>query len=118
MVRSISTAVGIQSTVAFFCMEVGLDAGIPSYAGGLGMLAGDTLCAAADLGVPMVGVTLLHRQGYFRQHLDAHGNQTEPPASWSPEDFLNPLEPHVTVMIEERPVKIRAWSYVVHGVTA
>ena len=48
-------------------MEVGLDAAMPTYSGGLGILAGDTLRAAADLHLPMVGMTLLHRKGYFRQ---------------------------------------------------
>ena len=76
-------------TVAYFYMEVGLDPAMPTYSGGLGMLAGDTLRAAADLGIHMVGVTLLHRKGYFRQHLDALGNQTESPAIWSPEISLS-----------------------------
>jgi starch phosphorylase len=58
-------------------MEVGLDPSMPTYSGGLGILAGDTLRAAADLGLPMIGVTLLHRQGYFR-HLDVRGNQCLP----------------------------------------
>jgi len=58
-------------------MEVGIDPGMPTYSGGLGILAGDTLRAAVDLGVPMVGMTLLYRKGYFRQHLDANGNQSE-----------------------------------------
>jgi glycogen phosphorylase len=74
-----------SGTVAYFSMEIGVDPGIPTYSGGLGILAGDTLRSAADLGVPMVGVTLLHRQGYFRQHLDASGNQTRfiwPRAYW------------------------------------
>lgn len=52
---------------AYFSMEVGLDSAMPTYSGGLGILAGDTLRAAADLGLPMIGVTLLHRKGYFRQ---------------------------------------------------
>jgi starch phosphorylase len=97
-------------------MEVGLDAAMPTYAGGLGVLAGDTLRAAADLGVPMVGVTLLHRKGYFRQHLDAQGNQSESPSIWYPEELLEPLEPRVSVTIEERPVHLRAWRYIVEGV--
>ena len=50
-----------------------LDPSMPTYSGGLGILAGDTFSAAADLGLPMIGVTLLHRQGYFRQHLDFTG---------------------------------------------
>lgn len=58
------------STIAYFSMEVGLDPSMPTYAGGLGILAGDSLRTAADLGIPMVGITLLYHKGYFRQHLD------------------------------------------------
>ena len=96
-------------------MEVGLDSAIPTYSGGLGVLAGDTLRAAADMGVPMVGVTLLHRKGYFRQSLDPLGNQTEAPYDWSPEELLEELAPRISVTIEEREVQIRAWRYLVHG---
>ena len=67
--------------IAYFSMEVGLDSTMPTYSGGLGILAGDTLRAAADLGLPMIGITLLHRKGYFRQRLDSAGNQTESPAA-------------------------------------
>src|SRR5215470_1268905 len=52
-------------TIAYFSMEIGLEVGMPTYSGGLGVLAGDTIRAAADLNIPMVAVTLLHRQGYF-----------------------------------------------------
>lgn len=69
--------------VAYFSMEIGLGSSIPTYSGGLGVLAGDTIRSAADLEVPMVAVTLLHRQGYFYQHLDAKGHQTEEPVVWS-----------------------------------
>lgn len=102
-------------TVAYFSMEVGLDPEMPTYSGGLGILAGDTLRSAADLGVTMVGVTLLHRKGYFRQHLDASGNQTESPSTWSPEDFMEPMPPRVTVSIEDRQVQVRAWRYIIYG---
>ena len=98
-------------------MEVGLDPGMPTYSGGLGVLAGDTLRAAADLGVPMVALTLLHRKGYFRQHLDVHGGQTETEDDWNPEDFLQPLEPRASVTVEGRPVLLRAWQYTVRGVS-
>lgn len=103
--------------VAYFSMEIGLESSIPTYAGGLGVLAGDTIRSAADLEVPMVAVTLLHRQGYFYQRLDAKGRQTEEPVVWSVDDFLEPLPPLVTVEIEHRPVHIRAWRYLVTGVT-
>jgi starch phosphorylase len=111
------TGSGSSGTVAFFSMEVGLDSAMPTYSGGLGVLAGDTLRAAADLGISMVGVTPLHRKGYFRQHLDAQGNQSESPAVWSPEEYLEPMQACVSVTIESRPVWVRAWRFVVHGIS-
>ena len=101
--------------VAYFSMEIGLESSMPTYSGGLGVLAGDTIRSAADLEVPMVAVTLLHRQGYFYQRLDAQGNQSEEPVIWSIDDFLEPLTPRVSVAIEERQVQIRAWRYQVCG---
>jgi glycogen phosphorylase len=115
VMESISQKQGMSPLIAYFSMEVGIDSGIPTYSGGLGVLAGDTLRAAADLGVPMVGMTLLYRKGYFRQHLDANGNQSESPSEWSPEKILEPVEPHAVVIIEGRNVEIRAWSYTIQG---
>jgi starch phosphorylase len=103
--------------VAYFSMEIGLESSIPTYAGGLGVLAGDTIRSAADLEVPMVAVTLLHRQGYFYQRFDARGNQTEEPVFWPVDDFLEPLQPRVSVEIEGRQVQICAWRYLVSGVS-
>ena len=77
-----------SETIAYFSMEIGLEEGIPTYSGGLGMLAGDTIRSAADLELPMVAVSLLHRRGYFRQRLAADGTQTEEPFTWSPADRL------------------------------
>jgi starch phosphorylase len=74
-------------------MEIALNPAMPTYSGGLRILAGDTLRSAADLGVHMVAVSLLHRKGYFRQHVDEHGNQFEESAPWSPEQFLEPMKP-------------------------
>jgi glycogen phosphorylase len=105
-----------RSMVAYFSMEICLEQAIPTYSGGLGVLAGDTLRSAADLGVPVVAVTLLHRKGYFVQHLDASGQQTESPVDWSPETVLEPVRARSTVSIEGREVHVRAWKYVVHGV--
>ena len=105
-----------KSRVAYFSMEICLEQAIPTYSGGLGVLAGDTIRAAADLGVPMSAVTLVHRKGYFHQHLDANGNQSEEPEPWRPEDVLE-LEPEkVVINIEGREVVVRAWRYPVVGV--
>ncbi|MEW5804768.1 MAG: alpha-glucan family phosphorylase [bacterium] len=117
MIKPMSQIYLFTSLVAYFSMEVGLDPAMPTYSGGLGVLAGDTLRAAADLGIPMVGVTLLHRKGYFRQHLDAQGKQTESPAVWLPEEFLEPLLGRISLTIEGRQVLVRAWRYMVHGMT-
>ncbi len=97
-------------------MEIALESEIPTYAGGLGVLAGDTIRSAADLGVGMVAVTLAHRSGYFRQSIDADGRQGEAPDRWRPESRLDPLAPQVSVRIGERHVLIRAWRYEVCGV--
>jgi len=102
--------------VAYFSMEIALDSAMPTYSGGLGILAGDTLRSAADLKVPMIALTLLHRRGYFRQRLDESGWQHEESAEWRVEDFLQELPPRVTVTIEGRPVQLRAWRYEVKGV--
>src|SRR5687768_15139924 len=104
-----------DTTIAYFSMEICLDEALPTYSGGLGVLAGDTLRSGADLGVPMIAVTLLHRKGYFVQHLDAAGHQSETPAVWNPADRCELMEPVVTVDIEGRKVEIRAWRYTVRG---
>jgi starch phosphorylase len=106
-----------QRTIAYFSMEIGLDLGIPTYSGGLGILAGDTIRSAADLQVPMVAVTLLHRKGYFRQRLDSSGWQTEEPMEWVVEDFLKEMLPRTFITIEGRTVYLRAWKYEVKGIS-
>src|SRR4030043_352377 len=105
------------SIIAYFSMEVAVDPAIPPYKGGLGILAGDTLRAAADLRVPMIGMTLLYRKGCFRQHLDERGNQTETPVDWAPEEYLRLMQPRVTVTIEGRKVQVQAWRHTLHGVS-
>lgn len=104
-----------KSTIAYFSMEIALEQSMPTYSGGLGVLAGDTLRAAADLGVPISAVTLVHRRGYFRQQLDDSGGQREEPWSWSPEERLEPVDADVTVEVEGRSVRVRVWRYVVRG---
>ena len=105
-----------QQTIAYFSMEIALEAGMPTYSGGLGVLAGDTIRSAADLGVPMIAVTLLYRQGYFYQRLDAGGWQREEPMAWVVEDFLQELPARIAVTLEGRTVQLRAWKYEVSGI--
>lgn len=77
-----------ERQVAYFSMEIGFHVEAPTYAGGLGILAGDTIRSAADLQVPMVAVTLLYRGGYSFQRLDERGWQSEEPVSWHVEDYV------------------------------
>jgi starch phosphorylase len=103
--------------VGYFSMEIGVDSGIATYSGGLGVLAADTVRSCADLSVPMVAVTLLSRKGYFRQVIDDQGNQQETPDEWNPADFMELLPETVTVRVENRTVHIQAWEYIVRGVS-
>ncbi len=103
--------------IAYFSMEIALGPDVPTYSGGLGILAGDTLRAAADLGMPMVGVSLLHRKGYFFQRLDASGGQLEEPVAWSPDDWMELLDASCKVQVEGREVTVRAWRWTVNGVS-
>jgi starch phosphorylase len=101
--------------IAYFSMEIGVDPDIPTYAGGLGILAGDTIKSCADLHIPLIGVTLLYKKGYFFQKLDEKGNQQELPTKWNPADFLQLLPNRVSVAIGGRDVLIQAWRYNVMG---
>lgn len=103
--------------IAYFCMEVGLSAKIPTYAGGLGILAGDVLKNAADLGVPMIGVTLRYRDGYFDQRFDNSGWQIEDRITWDPKTVGMELLPHrITLCLEGRSVRVAAWLFEYVGI--
>jgi len=101
--------------VAYFSMEIALENSMPSYSGGLGVLAGDTVRAAADIRLPMVAVSLLYRKGYFTQVLADDGTQSEDPVEWNVEDFLTEEKARVSVPLENRRVELRAWRYDVKG---
>ncbi len=106
-----------KKRIAYFSMEIGIDSKIPTYSGGLGILAGDTIKSCADLNVPLVAVTLLYKKGYFYQKLDDQGQQQELPCEWNPKDLLTLLPKKVSVTVENRPVFIQAWQYRATGVT-
>ena len=101
----------VSGQVAYFSMEIAIHPDMPTYSGGLGMLAGDTLRSAADLGVPLIAFSLIHRKGYFRQHLDNAGIQSEDVQPWNPADFCTEEPARVTVSIEDRVVTVRTWRY-------
>ncbi|MCA9580943.1 MAG: alpha-glucan family phosphorylase [Myxococcales bacterium] len=102
--------------VAYFTMEIALENRLPTYCGGLGVLAGDTIRSMADLGVPAVAVTLLHRKGYFHQKIDDIGTQTEHSVPWEVEEILTPVDASTVVEIEGRTVHVRVWKYSAIGV--
>ena len=100
-----------EQKIAYFSMEIGLRDDIPTFSGGLGVLAGDTVKSAADLALPFVAVTLISRKGYFMQEIDDMGRQTERPVVWDPSELMVTVPEEVSVTIEGRPVYIRAWIY-------
>jgi starch phosphorylase len=106
-----------ERRIAYFSMEIGLEEGMPTYSGGLGILAGDTIQSAADMKLPLVAVTLLYRKGYFYQKLTDDGWQTEQPVEWVPQDYTQEQPERVVVTIEGRPVKVRAWKYEIKGLS-
>ncbi len=104
-----------RRSIAYFSMEIGLRSEIPTYSGGLGVLAGDTLRSAADLELPLVGVTLISHQGYFHQIVDGEGHQSEAPESWEPAQWCTPLRAKISVPIEGRDVWVQAWLHTLEG---
>jgi starch phosphorylase len=104
----------MDAGIAYFSMEIGLETSVPTYSGGLGVLAGDTLKSAADLKLPLVGVSLLYRQGYFRQHLQ-NGWQQEEAVQWDPAQKMCLQEERVALQLEGRNVYLAAWRYDVAG---
>ena len=106
-----------NKAIGYFTMEIGIDDSIPTYCGGLGMLAGDTIKAAADLGLPMVACTLLYRGGYVDQSIDRSGNQKEKAVDWDPDTVLEEMPQRVHVPIEGRTVIVRCYRKIWKGVT-
>lgn len=109
-----NTEEGIR--IALFSMEIGIDHKMPTYGGGLGILAGDILRSCADMSVPIVAVTLAINKGSLFQRLDDDGNQIELPTDWRIDDFTTLMAPRVSVPIEGREVKIQAWKYIMTGI--
>jgi len=108
---------GGKPKIAYFSMEIGIDENIPTYSGGLGVLAGDTIKSCADLNVPVIGITLLSENGYFYQKIDENGNQIELPIQFEVPNFLKLLPTTTSVTIEDREVKIRVWYYRYKGIS-
>ncbi|MHA1560312.1 MAG: alpha-glucan family phosphorylase [Alphaproteobacteria bacterium] len=100
-----------RSSIAYFTMEIALRPEMHTYSGGLGVLAGDTARSAADLNLPMVFVSLISRQGYLHQKIDAEGQQVDLPDPWNPSDWCTPLAARIAITLEGRTVWIRPWLF-------
>jgi starch phosphorylase len=107
----------LDQTIAYFSMEIAISDDIPTFSGGLGVLAGDFLRAIADCSVPAVGVTLRYQGGFFRQTIDGSGNQVDNPVIWQPGELLEQLKDRVTVTIGGHDVEIGVWRYLMTGIT-
>lgn len=113
--KSTNLTQDFKNSVAYFSMEIAISHLIPSYHGGLGILAGDILKSGADLGVNMIGIGLFCQYGNFRQSLDAFGNQTDELSNWNPHDFYRLLPQTFTVKIAGKDVIGRIWEYKIKG---
>jgi len=106
-----------EYTVAYFTMEIGIRNSIPTYSGGLGILAGDTLKSCADLEIPIIGISLLNEHGYFFQTIDKDGNQIANPTNWSINDYLELTPTTTKIKIQDREITIQCWKYSIIGET-
>ena len=97
--------------IAYFSMEIGINSDMPTYSGGLGVLAGDVIRSSADLRIPLVGVTLISRKGYLKQKMTPDGWQIEYPEEWDPSTFMKLLPETATIKIAGRDVRIGVWVY-------
>ena len=101
--------------VAYFSMEFMLESDIPTYAGGLGVLAGDLLRSCADMGVSAVGVTLVYNGNIFSQHIEPDGSQTFRSVDWRKMDQLTKLTEKITLSIHNETVHVGVWRYDIVG---
>ncbi|MFA4930595.1 MAG: alpha-glucan family phosphorylase [Patescibacteria group bacterium] len=103
--------------IAYFTMEIGIRNSIPTYSGGLGVLAGDTIKSCADLEIPLIAITMLNEHGYFFQQITRDGSQTAQPTNWAINDYLELTPAQATISIQDRQIHIQVWQYIVKGET-
>ena len=101
--------------IAYFSMEIALESILPIYSGGLGILAGDALRSAADMGIPMIAVTLVYDAGYFYQQIGPNGEQIEKEMKWDFSDDFERLEQQVILELQDKSIKVEAWKYELIG---
>ncbi len=101
--------------VAYFSMEIGIRSEMPTYAGGLGMLAGDIMRSCADMGLNAACITMCWQHGYMKQKIYPDGSQSYADRQWNPADFMKRVDETITVTVEGRDVKVGAWMYELEG---
>lgn len=104
-----------KKITAYFSMEIAIKEDIPTYSGGLGVLAGDILRSAADKGMDVVGVTLCYQHGYFYQMLNASGEQSVRRYRWQPGREFKKTNFTFEMNIDGRTLMVGAWKYIIHG---
>lgn len=95
--------------IAYFSAEIGISSSLPTYSGGLGVLAGDHIKAAADEGLPLCAISLLYKEGYFKQRIDENGNQTETYPKFDPEPLLKKLDFTFPLHLRGRDVQVEVY---------
>ena len=102
--------------IAYFSAEIGISASLPTYSGGLGVLAGDHLKGAADAGLSICGITLLYKEGYFKQRVSRSGKQTESYPRFEPFPMLEKLPVKFTLRLRERDVWVQVYRHIYKGI--
>ena len=97
--------------IAYFSAEIGISSSLPTYSGGLGVLAGDHIKAAGDIGLNMCAITLLYREGYFKQRIDEDGIQTETYPRFDPDPLLKKMDLKFTLRLRDRDVWVQVYRF-------
>ncbi|MBA65784.1 MAG: alpha-glucan phosphorylase [Candidatus Marinimicrobia bacterium] len=100
-----------QFEIAYFSAEIGISSSIPTYSGGLGVLAGDHIKAAGDAGISMCAITLLYKEGYFKQRLDEEGVQTETYPRFDPDPLIKQMDLNFSIQLRNRKVFIQVFKF-------
>ena len=100
-----------QFEIAYFSAEIGISSSIPTYSGGLGVLAGDHIKAAGDAGISMCAITLLYKEGYFKQRIDEEGVQTETYPRFDPDPLIKQLDLNFSIQLRNRKVFIQVFKF-------
>ena len=106
-----------MGNIGYFTAEIGLWSDLKTYSGGLGVLAGDHVKSAADAGIPLVGVTLLYREGYGTQQLDNLGNQTETFPNLDPNQHMTKTSIEFSLNLDNTQIKISVWKVEIEGIS-